>query len=336
MQQIDLNEDTYLLTCDYDFRTMGMEQFLSTFDTQYIWPREQVINNEDQFYVDPLVHPHYSPFELTASGLRITASPTPHALENYAMGVSDTGRALIQARKEAGMLQIVTDEIREKHFTYKPLVSGLITSRSFGHSQRYGYWEASLKLPNAAGAWPAFWLLPTHHSWPEGVAKLPEIDIMEAVWDVIQAKYHTAVHSNVDGEGGKMNSSTNTASTGMDLVNEYHRYGVSKEPDFIVFFFDGKEVHRVPTPDDHHDPVHILLNLATGGWGGDVDVGEYPAHFDIEWVRVYENAVPKQRKDKGDVVWILQDGTPVTKSILNVATRYLIEVGETFPIIPQD
>jgi len=57
----------------------------------------------------------------------------------------------------------------EDEFTVDVCV-GLIHSKE---SWRYGWFEASIKLPEGQAYWPAFWLSGAH-SWP------PEIDIFEA------------------------------------------------------------------------------------------------------------------------------------------------------------
>lgn len=309
-----------ILTKEYDFRVMDN---LDEFDTSYTWPRKEVINREKAFYVDPNKVPkEHNPFVLSDIGLSIVAKPTPQELYEYAHGISNVD------------LETYDDELtasERKNAFPMPLISGLLTTKSKGHSQLYGYWEISAMLPSARGAWPAFWLLPTHKTWPKGIAKLPEIDILEAVKDVVDGVYHGSLHTN---ESGVMVSSKgNEIVTNADLVGEYHRYGLSWEEDYIVWYFDGVEVLRRKTPGDmKQTPAHVLVNLAVGGWGGEPDLNDYPALFDIEWLRIYESIKPKadlpDENLPGDIVYWLKDGRYVTLSEINKVTEYMIQSSE--------
>lgn len=309
------------LVKEYDFRAL---QDLSEFTTEYIWPRAEIINDEHQFYLDTATVPaQHDPFFLSGTGLSIVASPTHPDLADIAVGLTGEGRRLVDENRNKGMPNPLTPDIIEAHGTRQPFTSGLLTTRDHGHSQLYGYWEASMRLPKAKGAWPAFWLLPTFKQWPAGIAVLPEIDIMEAVEDVNQGIYHSTIHTN---ESGMLTSTTdNAVKTGQDLTNEYHTYGLSWERDMIITYFDGQEVLRRRTPRDMHEPRHFLLNLAVGGWGGEPDPADYPASLDIEYVRIYSSTAAAQ---PDDIVHTLRDGRVVRKSDINLVTEYLIELNE--------
>lgn len=295
---IDLSNRT--ITKLYDFTEM---QSLEEFTTRYIWPREQIINDEKQWYVDP-DSGMPSPFTLSDEGLSIQAIPTPD-------------RWLSEAHEQ-------------------PYLSGLLTTRDNGHSQLFGYWEIEAKLLNARGAWPAFWLLPTFSQWPLNIPILSEIDIMEAVDDVKDRFYHASYHTN---QTGSLVSNGIGVPTSADLTGSYNRYGLSWEKDYLIWYFNGEEVRRAKTPDDmQHEPRHILLNLAVGGWGGTVDPYDYPASFDIRYVAVYGESKKKAEPLKesgwiapgtpgvdGDAVYKLNDGRIVTKRDINLITEYLIQ-----------
>lgn len=313
------NQTNRKLTKEYDFRTL---RDLSEFNTSFVWPRKEIINRESQFYVDPgRVAKEHNPFKLDDSGLSIVCKETPKELVEYAHGINKVD------------LETYDDELtaleRKRAFPLH-LISGLLTTKSKGHSQLFGHWEMSAKLPKAAGAWPAFWLLPTHDSWPEGIAKLPEIDIMEAVKDVVNGVYHASLHTN---ESGVMVSSKdNEVVTNANLTDEYHIYGLSWQSDYIVWYFDGIEVKRRTTPGDMKSvPAHLLVNLAAGGWGGIPDLADYPASFDIEWIRVFEEYDALKIEDPSigamppDTVFVLDNGKPVTLSQINHVTEYMIQ-----------
>jgi beta-glucanase (GH16 family) len=70
------------------------------------------------------------------------------------------------------------------------------------------------------------------------------------------------------------------------LVADYHDYGVSVEPDNIIFYLDHREVSRAPTPVEHMGPLFILLNLALGS-GFPIDQTENPSYMYVDYVRAY-------------------------------------------------
>ncbi len=219
--------------------------------TQYIWPRETIINNEQQFYIDPEQH-GVSPFSINEGILSITAMPTPRALRGVVEG--------------------------------QPYVSGVLTTeKSF--SQQYGRFEVRAQLPEGQGLWSAFWLLPSFKQWPEGVAVLPEIDVMENLGHQPNT-YHTTLHTNQTGE---LTSFPFDHTMKADLTKDFHVYSAVWTPESVNWYLDGEWKASHPTPADYTRPVHFLLNLAVGGtWPGSPDATtEFPARFNIDYVRAW-------------------------------------------------
>ena len=219
--------------------------------TQYIWPRDVIINNELQYYIDPAIH-GVSPFSTNDGVLTITATPTPVAL--------------------AGKV------------SNQPYVSGVLTTEN-GFSQQYGRFEARAKVPTGKGLWSAFWLLPSFDQWPDGVAVLPEIDVMEHIGHE-QRTYHTTLHTN---QNGKLESHPFDHTFNVNLSDDFHLYSVVWTPDNVDWYFDKKWVARYPTPKDYTKPVHFLLNLAVGGtWPGAPNESTgFPARYNIDYVKAY-------------------------------------------------
>ncbi|ASJ72538.1 glycoside hydrolase family 16 protein [Granulosicoccus antarcticus] len=219
--------------------------------TQYIWSRETIINDEQQFYIDPQQH-GVSPFSIDDGILSITASVTPRALRGVVEG--------------------------------QPYVSGVLTTEK-NFSQQYGRFEVRAQLPAGQGLWSAFWLLPSFDQWPEGVAVLPEIDVMENLGHQPNT-YHTTLHTN---ETGELTSFPFDHTMKSDLTKDFHLYSVVWTPESVNWYLDGQWKASSPTPGDYTRPVHFLLNLAVGGtWPGSPDATtEFPASFNIDYVRAW-------------------------------------------------
>jgi len=219
--------------------------------TRYIWDRNVIINNEQQFYIDPDEHGH-SVFTIDNSVLSIEAKPTPRALRGVVEG--------------------------------QPYVSGVLTTeKSF--AQQYGRFEVRAKVPFGQGLWSAFWLLPSFNQWPAGVAVLPEIDVMEHLGHESNT-FHTTLHTN---QTGPLTSHPYDHTIATDLTKAFHVYSVVWTPKSVSWYLDGEFKAKHPTPRDFTKPVHFLLNLAVGGtWPGSPDgTTEFPAKFQIDYVKAW-------------------------------------------------
>lgn len=219
--------------------------------TRYYWPRDVVINGELQYYTDPATQSP-SPFSIDGGVLAITARPTPPGLRGEVEG--------------------------------QPYVSGTLTTQT-SFAQKHGRFEAILQVPDGQGLWSAFWLLPSFDSWPEGVAVLPEIDVMEHLGNEPRT-FHTTLHTNQTGE---LTSHPYDHTVGEPLARGFHRYSVVWTPERVHWYLDREHVASHPTPADFTRPVHFLLNLAVGGtWPGAPDATtRFPARYLVDSVRAY-------------------------------------------------
>jgi len=222
--------------------------------TSYIWPRDAIINSELQYYVDEKEH-GVSPFSVNDGVLSITANKTPDALKGQVNGAQ--------------------------------YISGVLTTEN-GFSQQYGRFEALAQVPAGRGLWSAFWLLPSFDQWPQGVAILPEIDVMEHIGHELNT-FHTTLHTN---QNGAFESHPYDHSFKNDITENFHLYTVVWTPEYVNWYFDKRWVASHETPKDFTRPVHFLLNLAVGGtWPGAPDSNtEFPANYRIDYVKAFKNS----------------------------------------------
>ncbi len=152
-----------------------------------------------------------------------------------------------------------------------PYVSGLISTQP-SFSQTYGYFEMRAELPRGKGLWPAFWMLPKDDSWP------PELDVVESIGDPSQV-YMTA-HSK---------HGTSFGAEARIAPNVFHTFAVSWDKRDLIWYIDGGEAGRAPTPEDMHKPMYLLANLAVGGNspGAPDAATPFPAKLTIDYIRAY-------------------------------------------------
>ncbi len=189
-----------------------------------------------------------------------------------------------------GNLRIVA---REESFMGNDYTSGRIKTEGLVQ-QKYGRFEARIKLPEGQGLWPAFWMLGADFSeigWPAS----GEIDIME-----YQGQRPARVFGSLHGpgySGGAAISGDFELTDGQTFADDFHVFAVEWDPGRIAFSVDG-QVYRVINSSevsgrgnwvfDHE--FFVILNLAVGGTlGGPVGADTvFPAEMLVDYVRIFE------------------------------------------------
>ena len=185
-------------------------------------------------------------------------------------------------------------------------VSGRIDTRG-KFEFRYGRAAARIKMPDAAGVWPAFWLL-GNGNWPE----TGEIDIMEYVGE----PDWTGVALHGEGYFGETPLVNKHFFEPETDATQWHEYAVEWTPEQIRFLVDGKLTYRVTRTMANHygkwsfdTPKFVILNFALGGAypfktnGIEAPYSGIPAStverirqgdiaMYVDWVRVYGRNQP--------------------------------------------
>ncbi len=172
----------------------------------------------------------------------------------------------------------------------------------------YGRVDVRAILPKDNGTWPAIWTLGKNISeegayWQtQGFGTTPwpatgEIDIMEHGLhniNVISAALHTPSSSG---------ATTNTQRKALTDVGDYHIYSMIWTEEKITFLVDDVEFYTY-NPSNKNDDTwpfnkdqFLLLNLAIGGYSGNVDANFFEASFKIDYVRVYQESKSLSTKD---------------------------------------
>ena len=185
-----------------------------------------------------------------------------------------------------GILLITAEEESFEGSSYTS--ARLLTKDLF--EQRYGRFEARIRLPFGQGIWPAFWMLGAdidENPWPGA----GEIDIME-----YRGQNPSILIGSVHGPGYSGGDAISKAYT---LENDrfdtgFHIFGIEWGPEYINFYVDDVLYNRI-TPADvtgpwvFDKPFYILMNLAVGGSfvGSPNAETIFPQTMLVDYVRVY-------------------------------------------------
>lgn len=162
--------------------------------------------------------------------------------------------------------------------------------------QRYGYFEARMKLPTAPGLWPAFWVMPDRGRKPDPMWKRQdtgggamEFDIMEHLTRWGPYRYNIAMHWDGYGKGHK---SLGTSQIYLQPDPEgFLTSGLLWTPGLAVFYCNGKEVGRYESDQVSRIPSIMMFTLPIGGWDNSpLDDSQLPGDFLIDYVRVWQRA----------------------------------------------
>jgi beta-glucanase (GH16 family) len=160
--------------------------------------------------------------------------------------------------------------------------SGAVNTRNKFY-QKYGYFEAKIKVAKGMGFLNAFWSKSNDERWP------PEIDFIEVLGkETIKA--HFTVHFSEEGK----NRNNGGSWLGPDLSANFHIYGCEWDEEKIVWYIDGIERRRtnagVQNINENNQPFYIMLNVHIGHqWPGFPDSSTpWPSNMEVDWVKVYK------------------------------------------------
>ncbi len=203
-------------------------------------------------------------------------------LQNYVNHKTPEGNLVTEIR--GGKLRITA--LKENGKVYSGRVYAKVKE-----GWKYGYIEASIKLPKGKGTWPAFWMMPVNfRSWPAD----GEIDIMEEVGyhpNYVSSSLHANAHVHSNG------TQVTHEMLCQGAEDEFHTYAIKWTHENITTYVDGKVQlsydNRGKGRDDwpYDDPFYVIFNLAWGGsWGGaqGVDESALPCTMEVDYIRVFQ------------------------------------------------
>lgn len=147
--------------------------------------------------------------------------------------------------------------------------ASVLDGRNFLASQiGYGQYEWEARIPSRRGSWPAFWLISTS-GWP------PEIDVYEgfgyqSYWD-----FDRHIGQTIHGGSGGTRSfqrgvviQTEQAYGMKGYSQDFHRFAVDVQRDYITWFVDGVETYQSVNPFKGHRwyPIMDVAVKTTGSY----------------------------------------------------------------------
>lgn len=157
--------------------------------------------------------------------------------------------------------------------------AGWMYSKPF-FSQRYGAFEARIKMPKGAGLWPAFWLVVNDFDISD------EIDIAEYLGSTPNVMYFSTHKGTTPENYGSKTVSWTDPKRSLDSA--FHVYRLEWSQGLARFLVDDIERGRI-TELVPSSSLHIVFCMQVGGgWGGPPDASTvFPAEMLVDWVRVY-------------------------------------------------
>ena len=203
---------------------------------------------------------------------------------------------------EKGLLIIEGRRERKKNPNFNPESRNWGASREYAEytsaclitkgiaSWRYGRLEMRARIDARPGLWPAFWTLGVEGRWPNN----GEIDIMEY--------YRGMLLANLIWAGPVRTTSFTrrkpiTSFADTEWSSKFHVWRMDWDENRAVISVDGEvlndsDLNQTANPDGKNgfrQAHYILLNLAIGGTaGGDPSATDFPARFEVDYVRIYQ------------------------------------------------
>lgn len=243
----------------------------------------------------------------------------------------EDGNLFIKAIKES-----FTDQGHTKQYT-----SARLNSK---YAFTYGRVDVKAKLPLGSGTWPAIWTLGRNINedggfWSTqfGETNWPacgEIDIMEHGLhndNEVSSALHTP------------SSSGNTENTSKqildDVTNNYHIYSMNWSPNQITFLIDDVAyyTYKPSTKNNNTWPFdteqYLLLNVAMGGYAGEIASNFTNSSMVIDYVRVYQNVNTASINEDFNSNFSIYPNP--ASDLISIHTNKLIDKVELYSVIGQ-
>lgn len=174
-------------------------------------------------------------------------------------------------------------------------VSGGIRSRG-KFEQAYGLYNIRFKVEKVEGLWYAFWLMTDRMSDAtvgNGAVDGAEIDIIEVVPH--DKAYYTTIHW--DGYGDNLKSKHPEGKSINDsFYGTYHDLWFLWDKDGYKLYMDGTDKKHLVFDmlgDVYGEgtcqvPCYLKITAEYGKWAGSIVPKQLPAHFYVDYVRVYK------------------------------------------------
>ncbi|SFU20051.1 Glycosyl hydrolases family 16 [Algoriphagus locisalis] len=178
---------------------------------------------------------------------------------------------------------------------YAEYTSSSINTRGKFEFQ-YGIVEVKAKIDTASGMWPAIWTLGVSKPWPAN----GEIDIME----YYMVKGQSTILANAAWAHAQKRAEWDEAKIPFadflakdpEWPSKFHTWKMDWTAEYIKIYLDGELLNEVDlsqttNPDGFNpfqQPHYLLLNLALGSNGGNLENTNFPRHYQVDYVRVYQ------------------------------------------------
>jgi beta-glucanase (GH16 family) len=206
------------------------------------------------------------------------------------------GLLIIEGRRERKQNPRYRSDGRDwrQNREYAEYTSSSLTTRRL-HSWKFGRFEMRGRIDTRPGLWPAFWTLGVEGRWPGN----GEIDIMEYYRGVLLANAAWAAEKRWAPQWDDTRKPL-TEFKDPNWSEKFHVWRMDWDADSIKLYVDDLLLNQVDlketiNKDDEgknpfHQPHYIILNLAIGGTsGGDPSNTKFPAKFEVDYVRIYQN-----------------------------------------------
>lgn len=190
------------------------------------------------------------------------------------------------------------------------LVAGKSYSSGIVHTKGKAEWlpplrvEVRARYPVGNGFWPGLWLLHDEHR----KAGTFEIDLLEVMGNKPDETYHTYHWYPTDFDHKEIDCWRRNP-TGFS--DEWHTYGLVWLRSSVTWYIDDQIVQEIAANTDEQivtvppsgprttatgrplicdRPMHLIMDLSLGGWGGNAPdaTTPLPASLEVDWVRVYQ------------------------------------------------